>query len=559
MRNSAVRAVMAQVPATRAQLISKGEVFNPTARAASVAQRRRVIVAEIRAIAVPGVSLDMAIEALELRYQKARLHPAVMDALAQTIKKGRPFISRSVLFGWVKAEKDGGKVALAPRHKGRVRVEGGWEAKAVELYNLPSKPSMAAVHRELRLVWAFDCTCDQVKNYLNALPAQLGANSAARLGKDLYKQQQRSFVQRHTRNLKAGSIYMADGYRADVYLAHPVTGKTWRPEIMHVIDLRSRYLVGYRIMAHEGSYDVMVGWAEIFERWGHVPPLIYVDNGSGFKNRLTELEDTSYYQRAGVQFVIHSIPRNPKGKGHIERYHRIVRDDFLKLWQPNFYCGPDMADEVLNKTARDIDSGKLTPPSLAQFVDAYNDWLARDYHQRPHPEDKSVTRTQEWAALEPIAPHASAAEMARPCERRKVQRASVLLHKRRYLHPDLHAWNGEEVLVEFDIFNHHSVTIRNDQGQLICDAPLVQTMGVVSDSFLADKEQKALESKLARLEKKTTEAKARAQPVIDMDAVADGAMRVLEGDWQLIEDSGSRPPPLVLDLTFDAHPIHPTH
>ena len=250
------------VPATRAQLLSQGG-FNPTTRAAVVAQRRKVIVDAIRAIALPGVSIDLAIDALELRYCKGLLHPAIMAALQHTIKPNRPFVSRSALYAWVAADKSGGKVALAPKHKGRVRVEGGWEAKAAELYNLPSKPSMAAVHRELRLVWAFDCTCDQVKAYLNALPAQLGANSAARLGKDLYKQQQRSFVQRHTRNLKAGSIYMADGYRADVYLAHPVTGKTWRPEIMHVIDLRSRYLVGYRIMAHEGSYDVMVGWAEI--------------------------------------------------------------------------------------------------------------------------------------------------------------------------------------------------------------------------------------------------------------------------------------------------------
>jgi len=556
MRNSAVRAIVTKVPATRAQLISRSDVFNPTARAASVAQRRKVIVEEIRAIAIPGVSIDMAIKALELRYKTRRLHPAVMDALAQSIKGGRDFISRSVLQSWVLMDKDGGKVALAPKHKGRVRVEGGWEVMAVEIYNAPSKPSMAAVHRDLRRKWAFDCTYEQVKNYLDALPAQLGANSAARLGKDLHKQQQRSFVQRHTRNLNAGSIYMADGYRADVYLAHPVTGKTWRAEIMHVIDLRSRYLVGYRIMAHEGGYDIMMGWAEIFERWGHVPPIIYIDNGSGYKNRLTELEDTSYYRRAGVQAVIHSIPRNPKGKGHIERYHRIVRDDFLKTWKPAFYCGPDMSQEVLGKTARDIDSCKVIPPSLAQFVDAYNDWLAHDYHQRAHPEDKRVTRAQEWTALDPIAPHASAAEMARPCERRKVQRAAVLLHNRRYLHADLHAWNGMEVLVEYDILNHHSVTIRNDKGQLICDAPLVQTMGVVSDSFLADKEQKALKDKLGRLEKKTLEAKARTQPVIDMDAVADGAMRALEGDWQLIEDTGSRPPPLVLDLTFDSYPTH---
>lgn len=472
-------------------------------------------------------SRNKAIRLMLLQHQLGELPWHVSKALASASVGQRGMPQRSAICRWCQKYEQGGVDGVIKNHKGNSRKDGGWEAKAVEIYSQPTKPSMAAVHRDLCRIWAFDCTYEQVRSYLSALPAQLGKNSAARLGSHLYKQQQKAFVLRHTRNLKAGSIYMADGYRADVYLAHPVTGGLWRPEIMHVIDLKSRYLVGYRIMANEGGYDVMVGWAEIFERWNHVPPLLYVDNGSGYKNKLTELEDTSYYQRAGVQAVIHSIPHNPKGKGHIERYHRIVRDDFLKTWQPAFYCGPDMAKEVLDKTARDIDSGKIAPPSLAQFIEAYNDWIANDYHRRPHPENKYVTRSQEWSALDPIAPHATAAEMARPMERRKVQRASVQLHSRRYQHPELHAWNGEEVRVEFDILNHHSVTIRAANGLLICDAPLVEAIGVVGDSFLADKEQKALEAKSARIEKKAIEARARAGLLIDADAVADGAL--LEG------------------------------
>ena len=74
-----------------------------------------------------------------------------------------------------------------------------------------------------------------------------------------------TLAERCTANLLPGNIYMADGYRADVYLAHPVTGDIWRPEIMHIIDLRSRVLVGYRIMLHEGSYDVMFYEPKVYE------------------------------------------------------------------------------------------------------------------------------------------------------------------------------------------------------------------------------------------------------------------------------------------------------
>lgn len=547
MRNQIVTA-HGRRPATRAELLSKDGKFNPTQRAIDVSVRRKIIVDALNTIAVPGVSIDDAIELLEIRYRKNALTPGVMDALRSAIKSGRSFIGRNTFYEWIKADKLGGRLALVPKHKGAVRAEGGWEAKALELYALPGKPSMASVHRDLCRLYAFDCTYEQVSGYLGALPTQYGKNSAARIGVHLHKQQQKPFVLRHTRNLKAGSIYMADGYRADVYLAHPLTGKTWRPEIMHVIDLKSRYLVGFAIMANESGYYVMLGWVKIFERWNHVPPILYVDNGSGYKNRFTELEDTSYYERAGVQYVIHSIPHNPKGKGHIERYHRIVRDDFLKSWQPQFYCGPDMAKEVLDKTARDIDTGKLAAPSLAQFVDAYSNWIEADYHQRLHPENKYATIAQEWAELDPIEVHATAFEMARPSEKRRVQRAAVQLHNRRYQHPDLYAWNGKTVLVEFDMLNHHAATIRAPNGQLICDAPMVQAIGVVSDSFLADMEQKALDAKVARKQKQLDEIKSRAGRVFDAEAVAVGARPALEGEAREIEAEEET---LLLDLTLE--------
>ncbi len=484
--------------------------------------------------------------AVNLLLASAKLGEApahIAEALCQCAVGKRSLPGRSAVMGWCARFEQGGADAVIKAHKGHVRREGGWEAKAAEIYSQPSNINMASVHRDLCRLWGFDCTYEQVAAYLSALPSHLGKLSPSRMGKELHKQQQKTFVSRHTKNLKPGSIYMADGYRADVYLAHPVEGGIWRPEIMHVIDLRSRYLVGYRIMANEAGYDVMMGWADIFARWNHVPPLLYVDNGSGYKNRLTEIEDTSYYRRAGVQAVIHSLPYNPRGKGHIERYHRIVKDDFLKTWRPQFYCGDDMAPEVLKKTVRDIKEGRLVPPSLAEFIAAYDDWLANDYHKRAHPEDKYVTRGQVWSGLDPITPAATAREVGRPCEARKVQRAAVQMHGRRYQHEALYAWNGQTVLVEFDVLNHTLATVRTPDGTLICDARLVKVIGVVSDSFLADKEQQALKDKLRRIEKKADEARARAGLVVDAEAMAQAVLPAGSPD----DDA-----PLILDLT-DIH------
>lgn len=537
-------------PTTRSELIktSPDGVRNLTARAAQVGRQKKVVVDAIKALAVPGVSLDAAIKAFGRRLKNGQLSPGVMDALKAVTKEGRDMPGRGTLFEWIKADRDGGKTALAPNHKGRVRVDYGWETLAVDLYNQPSSPSMAAVTRDLRRLYAFDCTYDQVSGYLSALPTSLGKLSPARLGPRLHKLQQKPFVQRHTRNLKPGSIYMADGYRLDVYLAHPVTGKIWRAEIMHVIDLYSRYLVGYRIMANERGYDIMTGWAQIFENHDHVPPLLYVDNGSGYKNQLADDEMSGYYIRAGVQFVIHSLPRNPHGKGHIEQYHRIVRDDFLKTWKPQFYCGDDMSDEVRNHIVNECNNNRMSPPSVAEFVEAYDAWIKDDYHfGRPHPEDKRVTRGAMWAGLDPITPHATAEEIARPQESRRVQRGAVQLNNRRYQHPDLYAWNGQDVFVEYDVLNHAMVTVRDAAGRLICDAPMVEAIGVVGDSFLADMEVKANDAAIKRLEKKIAEQKARAGLLIDADAVVDGTDALIQ-----TQATASLPAPIEIDLlTFE--------
>ena len=127
-------------------------------------------------------------------------------------------------------------------------------------------------------------------------------------------------------------VLAADGYCADVYLAHPLTGGLWRPELTVCIDVRSGFVPWWRADEHEGTYAVQNMWAECFAKWNHVPPFLYVDNGSGHKNRLMSDDMTGFYARAGIQQIIHAIPGNPHGKGWLERFFRSMRDDFLKLW-----------------------------------------------------------------------------------------------------------------------------------------------------------------------------------------------------------------------------------
>ena len=521
-----------------------------TDRARAVATYRESVVLYLQQMTGSGITQNNAVALLLERGKSGVLPAHFASALRGAAKAGRDAPSRSALCEWCAQYREGGIAALLPDHKGRVVEATSWWGPALEYYNQPSKPDMAAVHRRLFEVDGFNVTYEQVRHYLTGVPEMLGKNSPARIGKNLYRLTQKAYIRRSTENALPGDVYVADGYRADVYLAHPVTGDIWRPELTVAMDMRSRVIVGWRADEHEGTMAVQSMWAETFARWNHVPPILYVDNGSGYKNKLMSDELTGFYARAGVKEVVHALPGNPHGKGWIERFFRSMKEDFLRLWKPQFYCGTDMAAEAISRTVNECKADRLIPPSLAEFTEAFNDWILR-YCQRPHPEDKTTTRAAMWAELLPIPPQASVLELKRQAVTLTVRRASVKHGRREYKHADLHAFNGQQIIFEYDLMDDQIGVVRTLEGRWICDAHLIHVKDPVAPNRLEEKRVLRAEDALKRLNKKAEELQARAGQVIDAEAVADGASLLIEHETTELTDKT----PLILDLTdFDAAP-----
>jgi putative transposase len=493
----------------------------------AVAIARLDVVSYLRGLEAEGRSANKAVEVLQARHALGHLYPHLVAALKTCAKAGRDMPTRATMLEWRRIVREGGgRVELLENHKGRVvNAAPAWWGPAIERFNQPSKPDISAVHRYLVEVEGFACTYDQVRGYLNSVPAMLGRHSPARIGRNLYKLTQKAYIKRSTQNALPGDVYVADGYRADVYLAHPVTGGIWRPELTVAIDMRSRYPVGWRADEHEGTYAVQNMWAEAFARWGHVPPFLYVDNGSGHKNRLMSDSMVGFYARAGIMQTIHAIPGNPHGKGWVERFFRSVRDDFLKNWMPHLYCGDDMAPEALNRTVAEVKAGRLQLPSLAQFAAAFDAWIER-YVQRPHPEDASRSIASIWSELVPLPPAGDVTELKRQATVLTVHRGMVKHGKRQYRHPDLLAFNGAKVLLEYDLMDDRVAVIRTPEGRWICDAQLQQAMDAIAPNRLEEKRQLRAADAIKRLEQKMDEAKARAGLVIDVDATAQAVIDV---------------------------------
>jgi putative transposase len=496
-------------------------------KALSVAVDREIVVETLRALERERGSMTKAIKRLKFLFESSpqSLSPRLVNALNAVIKKGHGFVSKTQLHAWCNAED------LKPHYHGRIPAPENFTGDLVRLYNLPSKPQMSDVHRKL-LQLGHTCSYHQVRTAIKNLPAQFGAKSAARIGSKLYAQAQAPYTERTSENLLPGEIYMADGYKADVYLEDPRNpGKIWRPELMHIIDVKSRALVGYQVMFSESALDIMQGWANAFARHDHVPVWVYVDNGTGYKNKLTQGEVTSYLTRAGVQGVIHSLPYNAKGKGNVERYHRIVRDRFLKFWRPELYCAKDMADDVLKETVRRVNAKEMRLPSIAEFCAAYDDWIEREYHCEPHPEYHGMTRADVWANLQHLPPCGTAVEIGRPAELRVVKRGAVTIYNRRYTDPALTSWNEKSVMVEYDVRREGIVTVRDERGDFICDACLVKKIGYVQDSIQKDMLAKAQAAAEKRAQKKLDEIKQRNGTFIDADFIVESALPALTSEY----------------------------
>lgn len=511
-----------------------------TSAARQVAQQREVIVNDLLRLRREGITQNAAIALLLERAAHGLLSAALSAALSATAKSGRPAPTRATLCDWLARYREGGVAALLPQHKGRIPASPSWWGPAIEYFNSTSGADIAAVHRRLLEVDGYACTYEQVRAYLNGIPAMLGRNSPARIGRRLYRLSQKAWVKRSTLRALPGDCYVADGYRADVYLAHPITGDIWRPELTVAIDLRSRFIAGWRADAHEGTYAVQGMWAETFARWSHVPPFLYIDNGSGYKNKLMD-GMVGFYARAGVQEIIHALPSNPHGKGWVERFFRTLKDDFLRLWRPEFYCGSGAAAENLNMVVRECKAGRLKPPSLAEFSDALNDWLAR-YHARPHPENREETPAAVWARLQPIAPAASVLELKYEAVTLTVRRAGIQKDARIYRHPDLLAFNGKKVSLEYSLTDDSAAVVRTLEGRWICNAHLVSSIDAIAPDRLSERRLQASRDAVKRLERKANEQRERAGITIDAEAVAVSAREALptdgtesDGNFDLLE------------------------
>jgi len=329
---------------------------------------------------------------------------------------GRVRVSRVTLDRWIRAWNAGGFDALVP--SGRY-VEPRTAASVLEL--------AAALKREV--------------------PARTAAQVAVILSEHAGWAPSARTLQRHFARLELNTRPDGTAPKAFGRFEASAPNDRWTGDALHgpvvaghkaylfaFIDDHSRTLTGYRWGHSEDTVRLEAALRAGIACRG-IPRVVYLDNGSAMISK--------QLMRAlavlGIQLT-HSKPREPAGRGKIERVFRTVREQFLiELAVPGALA-------------------KIT--SLAQLNELFTAWVETVYHQRVHSETGQAPLARFTTAVPPVLPTPAALREAFLwSEHRLVAKtATVSLHGNTY-EVDA-ALVGRRVELVFDPFDLTDLQVR---------------------------------------------------------------------------------------------------
>ena len=466
------------------QAISRPAPASMTDRQREIRDARLVILDT-----VAGMSVSMGILEAEQRFarmaKRGELNESLMKLVetANARKGSRKALSPATLRNWRRCLKQEGPDSLAPRNPSPTKaLVPDWLPYFREHYNIPTKPSVREIHEKLiatphllpdgvRLP-----SLRTVERILKSL-GEVEANRGRMLPREL--KNLKAFHRRDFSKLLPTDVYTADGHTVDMYVLHPVHGKPFRPEVTSVLDVATRLCVGWSIGLAERGWDVADALRMSAVEYG-IPAIFYVDNGSGFKNKLLDSPGMGILARLGTSKE-HSIPYNSQARGVIERFQRScwVRGVSQFPACAKGDMDPEALKMVFKRVKQDIRDTGTTKLMLTwqQFME----WAKQQveaYNNRPHSSlSGRKTPAQRWEELarftEVIKPEPEEVDdMFRPYVQRVVRRCELDVFNNRYFSRALEHLHGQEVRVGFDIHDVNKVWVRDLDGRAICTAEL---------------------------------------------------------------------------------------
>lgn len=487
---------------------------------ASIMNGRLVLVREVlRLSRISGRT--RVVDTLVEQANAGALAPELQAAVeAASAKKGtRAALSTRTLWRWIKdfEAANGNPAALAPAPSAKEKPDApAWLADFLDFYALPSKPSVTAAARA--------CAAERphvalppertIQWTVAKMPAI--ARARGRLGPRALRQM-RAFVRRDVSELWPTAVYVTDGHTHHAMVAHPLTGKPFRPEITSTIDVVTRRNVGWSTALAENTWGTIDALRHAFTSSG-IPDIWYVDRGSGFNNATFDDGLIGLLARFDVE-KHNSLPYRSQARGVIERHHQTWIEAARLL--PS-YVGEDMDAEarklVDRQVAADI-AARGSSPLLQSWPD-FLDWMVQEhaaYNNRPHSglpkitdaagRRRHMTPNECWASWlhQGWTPDVADAQDGdfRPQEKRRVARGEVQFATNRYFSLDLEEFHDRDVLVAYDIHDASKVWVYTLDRRFICTAAYFgNSVSYFPRSVAEQAHEKRVKGRLQRVDRK---------------------------------------------------------
>lgn len=427
------------------------------------------------------------------------LQRCVADANAR--KGDARTLSRSMVLGWQRAVRQYGITGLAPAATERSGVP-EWAPYFLAAYQMPSNPSipeaMEAMAERMPEGMVMPSYYQVVRwhNKRSRLDQEKGRRTGSAY------QALKGYRRRDTSGYRPLTVGQCDGHSYKAYVAHPITGKPYHPEVCAVLDAATRVAVGWSAGLAESALTVASALrhaATVNEAkpYGGIFAVLYTDGGSGNMAKINADDTTGLFARIGTTFAT-GRPGNPQGRGLIEKSNQSIWIRSAK--QLPAYTGRDMDGGTRRNMylaiQRDIKNRGCSDHLLSwkQFLEHCQDAVDR-YNNRPHsalpkindPETgrkRHMTPLECWAwhiadGWQPEEHQLSEAEVEvlwLPREERTVTRATVSLGNNHYYNSALAHLEGREVQVAYYPTDASRVQIWDMEGRLVCYADYEQNL-----------------------------------------------------------------------------------
>lgn len=457
-----------------------------TDAATKAAAARMMLVRALQDVMQQGLSLHRAALAVHEQIASGDVALAQAAAACKTTKLQAP-VSVRQLERWFDAYAQGGFDALAPESRS-LRCDPPWLPQLLKHYGKPTKPTLQMALDDLKAAWASPGEPPSywvARRALLALPLQ--EREAGRMGK-VEMANHLAFVRRSTDDLLPGDVGVADGHCFDAETMHPHHGKAFRPEITTIADAATRVIAGISLSLSESTiatldalYMAATGPVGVFS-------ILYMDNGPGYKNLILKEESTGVLARLGTT-ATHSIPRNAKAHGLIERMHgSLWVKEAMRL--PT-YIGARMDPEAKQKVFA-LTRKHLRENGESRLLMSFDDFMAaamkavEQHNNRPHrslPRYRDGNSWRHMTPMEALQSHrdkgwtptqidpTTMRDAMWPAVTRKVIRGEIRLGTKIYFAPQLSGQDGE-VLVSFNMRDPSEVVVRSPSGAPLCVAQL---------------------------------------------------------------------------------------